>query len=296
MLPSLLPDEGFNRLVRGRHGHLLYNRNDTVVGLSIAHYGEYFESEVDVFQQMLRPGARVADLGANIGTHTVAMARIAGETGWVTAFEPQRLVFQTLCANVALNSLTNVDCQNMAVSDTNGTVLVEELNPHAAVNFGGLELGHSVANRSVRCTRLDDFLNGDRLDFMKIDIQGMEEVCLRGARETLKRCNTILYLENDQAEKSPPLLAYLKELGYAAYWHLPMFFNSNNFAAYPVNLHMVGFYDAGGEYLACNGFAINMLCVPKVLGARITGLLEATDLFEHPLTRGANRFHEAIGG
>jgi len=295
MPPNLLPDADFNKLVRGRHGYLLYNQNDTVVGLSVARYGEYFESEVDIFRRMIRPGARVADLGANIGTHTVAMARIVGEGGWVTAVEPQRLVFQTLCANVALNSLTNVDCQNMAVSNTKEPILVEELDPRAAVNFGGLELGHSAANRSVRCTRLDDFLNGERLDFMKIDIQGMEEACLRGARETLKRYNTILYMENDQAEKSPPLLAYLKELGYAAYWHLPMFYNQNNFAADPVNVHAVGYFETGDPFLSCNGFAINMLCVPNALGIRVNGLLEVTDFFEHPLTREQNRFHGACG-
>ena len=250
--------------------------------------------EVDVFNQILRPGAHVADIGANIGTHTLAMARIVTNAGWVYAFEPQRLVFQTLCANVALNSVTNVDCVNMAVSDTATPILVEELDPYRPVNFGGLELGRSAANRSVSGTTLDDFLNGRRLDFMKVDIQGMEEACLRGARQTLSRFRTILYLENDQPEKSPSLLSCLNELDYAAFWHLPMFFNPNNFAGNPNQIHSVGFFDMGGQFLNCNGFAINMLCVPRSTGVRINGLPQVTDIHEHPLTRQANRFHPAI--
>ena len=51
------------------------------------------------------PGFNV-DVGANIGTHTLAFARLVGERERVFAFEPQRLVAQVLAANIALNSLT----------------------------------------------------------------------------------------------------------------------------------------------------------------------------------------------
>lgn len=291
MLKNLLPVEGFNQLVSGRHGMILFNRNDTVVGQSALHYGEYFESEVAVFRQLIRPGAHVADLGANIGTHTLAMARLTGPSGWVYAFEPQRLVFQTLCANIALNSLAHVDCENQAISDVDGTILVEDLNPETAANFGGLRLGASQVNRSVRASRLDTYFADKTLDFLKADVQGMEEACLRGGEETLRRCNTILYLENDQPENSASLLTCLYEFGYVAYWHLPMFFNPGNFAADPKNIHAVGFYDTGAPFLMCNGFAINMICVPRSLGLKMEGLLTVSDFNEHPLTRGPNRFH-----
>lgn len=295
MPPPLIASDGFNMLVRGRHGMVLFNRNDTVVGRSIATYGEYFESEVEVFRRMVRPAAHVADIGANIGTHTLALAAIVGAAGWVYAFEPQRLVFQTLCANVALNSLENVDCEPLALADRAGQIAVEELDPHASNNFGGLPLGSSAANRSVRTLTLDAYLGGRRLDFAKIDIQGMEEACLRGARDTLRQHRTVLYVENDQPEKSPALLAYLHGIDYATYWHLPPFFNPANMAGTAEIIHPVGYIDTDGPFLLCNGFAINMLCVPRSLGARINGLLEAIDINEHPLTRGANRFHPAIG-
>jgi FkbM family methyltransferase len=180
-----LPISGFNQLIHGRHGLLLFNVNDVVVGRSALYYGEYFESEVALFRQLIRPGMHVADVGANIGIHTLAMARITGPTGWVYAFEAQRLVFQILCANTALNSLPNVDCEHLAVDATDSTIPVQELNPNVQLNFGGVSLGTSDTNKTVRKITLDQYLDGRPLHFMKVDIEGMEEACLRGARETL---------------------------------------------------------------------------------------------------------------
>ena len=66
----------------------------------------------------------VLDVGANIGTHTVAVAKKVTDRSVVVAFEPQRLTYQVLCGNVALNALTNVLCQNVVVSDEPGSMLI----------------------------------------------------------------------------------------------------------------------------------------------------------------------------
>ena len=141
MLPNLLPTDDFNKLVAARYGVLCANTNDTVVGLSVLQYGEYFESEVELFRQIVRPGMVVADVGANIGTHTLALARQVGPSGWVYAFEPQRIAFQSLCANMALNSIANADCEQAAVGQTNGSSYVLDLDPRVSNNFGGFGLG-----------------------------------------------------------------------------------------------------------------------------------------------------------
>ena len=98
---------GFNRLKACRHGWMLYNVNDIYIGRSLDLYGEYSEGEIALFRQFLRPGDVVVEIGAHIGTHTVFFAKTVGPTGVVFAFEPQRVVHQTLCANIALNSLSN---------------------------------------------------------------------------------------------------------------------------------------------------------------------------------------------
>src|SRR5690606_28828206 len=91
-----------------RHGPMLFNKRDLYVGRSLATYGEFSEAEIGLFRQILRPGGVVVEAGANIGAHTVPLARMVGESGAVVAFEPQRLQFQLLCANLALNGMINV--------------------------------------------------------------------------------------------------------------------------------------------------------------------------------------------
>lgn len=59
-----------------RHGTLLFNSNDTFVGRSLELYGEWCEAEIELLAQVVRRGDFVLDVGANIGTHAVPMARI----------------------------------------------------------------------------------------------------------------------------------------------------------------------------------------------------------------------------
>src|ERR1700742_1039122 len=112
----------FNHLKQARYGTLLYNINDLYVGRSIDLYGEFSQLEVVLFDQIIRPGDFIVDAGANIGSHTLFFARKVGPTGHVLAFEPQRIVFQTLCANMALNSIVNVECFQQGLSDQPGTL------------------------------------------------------------------------------------------------------------------------------------------------------------------------------
>ncbi len=289
MLTPLLPDaDAPHNIVRGLHGHLVYNRHDSVVGLSARAYGEYFESEVDIFRSCVGTGMHVADIGANIGTHALALARLVGPTGWVYAFEPQRVVHQLLCANMAVNSILNADCERLAVSDAAGQIGVAELDFTRPNNYGGLALGRG--RRTVAAVTLDEYLNGRPLHFLKADVQGMEAHVVRGARRTLAAHRTLMYLEADQPEETPALLEALAEAGYAAYWHLPRFFRPDNFAGNPEDLHANGWVDRGGAYLNSIGFAINMLCVPR--GVVVDGLLPVEG--DHPLHRAANRFHAAM--
>src|SRR5882672_8881146 len=107
----------FNVLTESRHGLMLYNRYDIYIGRSLELYGEWSHGEIALFEQVLQSGMVAIDAGANIGTHTLALARAVGPTGAVYAFEPQRIVFQTMVVNVALNSLTNVICQQRGLGE-----------------------------------------------------------------------------------------------------------------------------------------------------------------------------------
>lgn len=247
----------FNRLKTCRYGQMLFNTHDAIIGRSLERYGEFSEGEVEMFRQMVRPGNVVVEIGANIGAHTVFFAQQVGPAGMVLAFEPQRIVFQTLCANVALNSLTNVHCFQEAVGAAPGTAIVPPIDYRQENNFGGLALGIYTEGESVPVVTIDSRRLA-RCHFIKIDVEGMEEEVLRGAVETIERHKPLLYVENDKEPKAASLIRYLDSIGYAMYWHQPPLFNPQNFFQNPENVF--------GRIVS-----INMVCVHRSKAANMQG-------------------------
>jgi FkbM family methyltransferase len=243
--------EAFNRQKACRHGQMLYNANDTYIGRSLDLYGEFSEGEVEVFRQVIQPGYVVVEVGANIGAHTVFLAQQVGDNGSVIAFEPQRVVFQTLCANIALNSLPNVLALQQAVGAEPGSIKVPTFDYRHAGNFGGLALGSFQVGEDVPVITLDS-LNLQRCHFIKVDVEGMERDVLRGAVRTVEQFKPILYIENDRAEKSAALVNQIDAMGYNMYWHLPFYFRANNFLGNTNNVFP-------------NTVSVNMVCVHKSL-------------------------------
>jgi FkbM family methyltransferase len=245
----LSPFPVINRVKECRTGPLLYNVNDIYIGRSLEVYGEWSKGEMDLFQQILRPGMAAVEIGANIGTHTVFLAQTVFPGGWVLAFEPQRIVFQMLCANLALNNITNVDARQAAVGAEPGTILVPTLNFAQQNNFGGLGLGSHTVGEPVPVVTLDS-LNLARCDFVKIDVEGMEKATLDGAVATLARCRPVLYVENDRADKATELVRTIDALGYNMYWHITPLFAPDNYAGNPENIF-------------AKIVSANMICVAK---------------------------------
>ena len=210
----------YNQTKKTEDGTVLYNPNDTYVGKSIKLYGRYQLEEIKVFDRYVQEGDTVLDIGANIGTHTLWFANKVGESGFVMAFEPQRLIFQTLCANMALNSIKHVDCKQLGVGYSKRLVTVPVLDPLKENNFGGLSIdGHSEGEPVAIC-RVDD-IGLSRCDFIKMDVEGMEPEALQGAMNTIVKCRPVLYIELDREENIHFLQIFLEELRYKADLHNP---------------------------------------------------------------------------
>jgi FkbM family methyltransferase len=269
---------GFNQLVRGRHGLFIANRNDKYVGRSLIEYGEFSELEWHVLARYCRPGDVVAEVGANVGAHTVTLAKAVGERGRVIAVEPQPVLFQMLCANVALNCLLNVDAMNCGCSArADVTFVVPGLDYGTENNFGGIALEQAraaVCARPVRMEPLDRVLEGyQRLDLVKVDVEGMEEDVLASGAATIGRFRPVLYVENDRIEKSRSLIDAIRAMGYRMWWHAPPLFNPQNFFGNPRDLFP-------------RECSFNMVCVPQERGADMPRKLqEVTASDQHPLRR-----------
>ncbi|MCA9201695.1 MAG: FkbM family methyltransferase, partial [Planctomycetales bacterium] len=251
---------GFNDLVRARYGVMLYNRHDRYIGRSLNLYGEFSEGEVDLFRAMLKPGDVVLEAGANIGVHTLPLSQLVGKKGTVLAFEPQRIVFQTLCANMALNSVQNVHAHQQALGDTQGRVPVPALDYTRENNFGGLSLGRQAQGEPVPLVTIDA-LAVSRCNLLKVDVEGMEQQVLRGARQTIERHRPFLYVENDRAEQSAALVQLMRSFGYRLFWHTPPLFNPRNYFGNEQNV-----FDTIASF--------NVLGVHQAIRADIQGLRE----------------------
>ncbi len=249
---------GFNRVKACRHGTLLYNINDRYIGRALHEYAEFSQGEVDLFQRLLRPGQTVVDAGANIGAHTVYFCRAVGPQGRVHAFEPQRVIFQALCANLALNSLQNGFAHHAALGEAEGRITVDTPDYARENNFGGMALGEWSEGEEVALTTVDH-LELAACHFIKIDVEGMEQAVLRGARRTIDRHRPVLYVENDRPEHAAALVRQLEALQYRLHWHLPAYFNPDNHARNPVNVFG-------------NIASRNMLCLPAERGLDHFGL------------------------
>jgi FkbM family methyltransferase len=254
-----------------RHGKILYLKRDMYVGRSFELYGEFSQLETVLFEKLVKPGMLVVEVGANIGAHTVSLAQMVGPGGLVLAFEPQRVIFQLLCANVALNGLFNVRTYQMGVGTAPGTLVVPPLDYAAEHNFGGVSLRQGGAGEAVPVTPLDSF-NLPALHVLKIDVEGMEAEVLGGARRLIAQHRPMMYLENDRKEKSAALFRLVDELGYNCWWHMPPLFNPDNFYQNQENIFP-------------GTVSVNILCLPKESPVVVEGFRKVSGPDDLPFAR-----------
>ena len=153
-------------------------------------------------------GATVADVGANIGNHTVFFSKVCG-AGRCLAVEPSPSLARILEHNIELNDLDSVEVHRCGLSDRTDPLFFRQ---QPSDNLGHTSFSHEGYGISVPSSRLDD-LGLERLDFIKIDVEGMAAHVLRGARKTLVRCRPVIMIElfpEDSAEAERELTS----LGY----------------------------------------------------------------------------------
>ena len=128
------------------------------LALSISHYGTYEELESKIMEEKIEMGNIVVDVGANIGLHTLNMARIVGNTGQVFAFEPDPSNFEILKKNVKINNYKNIILEQKAVGDKHGrTTLYQSDHPGKHRIFPQTEQAKSQVQ--VELTNLDNYFD-----------------------------------------------------------------------------------------------------------------------------------------
>lgn len=224
------------------HGSMIVNRNDQGhpdeakafgVGFQLLSHSEFDPQEVEFAKGLLSlrrqyfgPGVMAIDGGANIGVHTIEWGRHMHGWGRVLSFEAQEYVFYALAGNIAINNCFNVSARWSALGERDGFIDIPEPDYLSRGSFGSLELrqrsntefiGQPISYAKEDLVRTPmvciDSLGLERLDFVKLDVEGMEQDVLRGARATIERCKPIVLAEVVKSDKNA-LVAWFEQLGY----------------------------------------------------------------------------------
>ncbi len=166
------------------------------------------------------------DVGANIGQHTLFFAdAFPGNT--VVAYEMNPEAFGFLSTNVTSNGLSNVKLVNRGLSDMQRRcgVLSPRDNP-----IGGAQLDLHCQERNVEIVTLDEDLGSlgivgmSDIPLIKLDVEGHENHCLRGALKTIKKYRPFLFLECKEVMQYKWLTTLMDELSYVLVEASPGFF------------------------------------------------------------------------
>jgi len=247
------------------NGWMMFLPHDMFVGRSLDLYGEFSVHEQSFFNFAYRSGAAI-DVGANIGAHTLFMAR---RFAHVYAFEPQMMLCMLLKGNLAPHLNTTV--YNAAVGNDDGILHMPQLNYTAATNnFGGfgkyLDIPKDIDLQPIQLRKLDGveaIQKEDKIDLIKIDVEGMEKEVLEGAQATISKHKPMMYVENDKPPRAEELVKFIYNLDYRAWWHITPLFN-------PANLYK------NNENVFGNICSFNLICTPKDSQLTVSDLLECT--------------------
>ena len=181
-----------------------------------------------LLRRLIPADAVVLDIGAHAGQFAKLFARLAPR-GRVYAFEPSPYALSILRLAVRTSGLKNIIIEPLGLSDTPGAArLTTPIKRRGDVGFGLAHLGDADrpgahVEHEVRLTTLDQACGGlERLDFIKIDIEGWELSALRGGAATLERFRPTIFAEANhrhlaRAGATPAQLwAFLEGLGYQA--------------------------------------------------------------------------------
>ncbi|GAB5449497.1 FkbM family methyltransferase [Gymnodinialimonas sp.] len=173
----------------------------------------YEAALLERIRERISPGKTFVDAGANIGNHSVYFAKLC-RAAQVHAFEPMPHMQAILQRNADLNGPDQITVHPVGLGATDTTADVEIFNP---ANLGSTTLRASLSEGSdgaIPIRPLDSFDLTD-IDFIKIDVEGMQDAVLSGARDTIARCQPHLVIEafqrGDERERTQDLLS---DMGY----------------------------------------------------------------------------------
>ena len=252
--------------IRTETGHdrhrfeIFYRHEDEIISeiQATGFYDRYIFAQLDAAPSRFKlgPGSVCIDVGANLGLYSLYLARQVGPTGKVIAFEGSRETSDLLKLNATANGLKNIIVENRILADSE-----RQMAEVVSAGSGQSEF-QAAEDGAFRSVTLDGYAGAmDRVDFLKIDINGPDFAVLLAGQQMLSRCKPVILIEFVPTEIDPQTMGasfkLLRDFGY-----LPMFFRGHWYSAleicsYPV---LVGLYQLWRAHSP--GTWMNLVFVP----------------------------------
>lgn len=170
----------------------------------------YEEEELALIESYVGRGARILDVGANIGNHMIYFEKFL-DPKEVILIEPQPAAIEILRLNASLNNLNRADFSllGQALGDKAGRGKLETADPK---NLGGT-VCHYDPEGTVAINRGDVLLGSRQVDFIKIDVEGQEIAVLNGLTNTIKARFPAIFVEV-QVNNIETVVSLMAGLGY----------------------------------------------------------------------------------
>lgn len=222
-----------NVLVASAYGPMIVNFRDRYIGARFVEDGYAAKGEAEnlikLCEALLSQGAPIVvfDLGANVGTHSLALAKTFDGRIAVHVVEAQHQVFHMLCSTMALNGLDMVRCYRAAISDRAGETLTYDLPvDRQANNLGGLELVPPALSDNADLVKagreaaptitIESF--AVKVYLIKLDVEGMKLRALQGGQHTIARDKPIIFMDFQRSDRRA-LAMFLTKNGYLGFAH-----------------------------------------------------------------------------
>ena len=200
------------KTINTQFGKIVININDQFIGKSFLNQKYWGLQDIDIISKIIEFKCKKKnkivfyDVGANIGTHSIALSNIFKNKIVIRAFEAQSNIYEMFNQSIKINNLNNIELYHNAVSDKNDEIIRIDLPDYSKQNnFGGLELLKPFQNsdnaqmqksgifEEIKSIKLDIF--NEEVDFIKIDVEGMENLVLKGSKNLIVNHRPFLFME-----------------------------------------------------------------------------------------------------
>ena len=221
------------KTINTQFGKIVININDQFIGKSFLNQKYWGLQDIEVISKIIEFKCKKKnkivfyDVGANIGTHSIALSNIFKNKIVIRAFEAQSNIYEMFNQSIKINNLNNIELYHNVASDKNDEIIRIDLPDYSKHNnFGGLELFKPFQNsdnaqmqksgifEDVNSIKLDFF--NEEVDFIKIDVEGMENLVLKGSKNLIVNHRPFLFMELLKS-KLEDITEFFKDKNYNIY-------------------------------------------------------------------------------